>query len=71
MLGGMQDWELRVPRLIDHAEREHPRREIVSYWADATETRTDWAGIAAMRGNWRRRSNGGAASPVTASRRWQ
>ena len=46
MLGGMQDWELRVPRLIDHAEREHPRREIVSYWADATETRTDWAGIA-------------------------
>ena len=25
MLGGMQDFELRVPRLIDHAEREHGR----------------------------------------------
>ena len=46
MLGGMQDFELRVPRLIDHAEREHGRREIVSYWADGTLTRTDWAGVA-------------------------
>ncbi|RHW16444.1 fatty-acid--CoA ligase [Sphingomonas gilva] len=46
MLGGMQDYELRVPRLIDHAAREHPTREIVSRWADGSETRTDWAGIA-------------------------
>jgi fatty-acyl-CoA synthase len=46
MLGGMQDFELRVPRLIDHAAREHGRREIVSYWADGRETRTDWSGIA-------------------------
>lgn len=46
MLGGMQDFELRVPRLIDHAEREHGTREIVTYWADGRETRTDWAGIA-------------------------
>lgn len=46
MLGGMQDFELRVPRLIDHAARENGTREIVSYWADATTTRTDWAGIA-------------------------
>ena len=46
MLGGMQDYELRVPRLIDHAEREHGTREIVSYWADGTVTRTNWAGIA-------------------------
>ena len=46
MLGGMQDFELRVPRLIDHAEREHGTREIVTYWADGTTTRTDWAGIA-------------------------
>ena len=45
MLGGMQDFELRVPRLIDHAAREHGAREIVTYWADGTETRTDWAGI--------------------------
>ena len=46
MLGGMQDFELRVPRLIDHAAREHGRREIVSRWADGSETRTDWAGVA-------------------------
>ena len=46
MLGGMQDYELRVPRLIDHAAREHGSREIVSYWADGTLTRTNWAEIA-------------------------
>ncbi|MBX3561938.1 MAG: long-chain fatty acid--CoA ligase [Sphingomonas sp.] len=46
MLGTMQDFELRVPRLLDHAEREHGAREIVSYWADGTMTRTSWAGIA-------------------------
>ncbi len=46
MLGGMQDFALRVPRLIDHAEREHGAQEIVSHWADGSETRTDWAGIA-------------------------
>ncbi len=45
MLGGMQDWELRVPRLIDHAAREHGGREIVTRWADGTETRTNWAGV--------------------------
>jgi len=39
MLGGMQDWELRIPRLIDHAAREHGPREIVTHWADGTETR--------------------------------
>ena len=37
---------MRVPRLIDHAAREHGAREIVSYWADGRETRTNWAGIA-------------------------
>jgi fatty-acyl-CoA synthase len=46
MFGGMQDFELRVPRLIDHAEREHGAREIVTAWADGTITRTNWAGIA-------------------------
>ncbi|MBX3595107.1 long-chain fatty acid--CoA ligase [Sphingomonas sp.] len=46
MLGAMQDFELRVPRLIEHAEREYATREIVSRWADGSETRTDWAGIA-------------------------
>jgi fatty-acyl-CoA synthase len=46
MLGGMQDFELRVMRLLEHAEREHGPREIVSRWADGSETRTNWAGIA-------------------------
>ena len=46
MLGGMQEFELRVPRLLDHAAREHGRREIVTRWADGSETRTNWAGIA-------------------------
>ncbi|CAA9540589.1 MAG: 3-methylmercaptopropionyl-CoA ligase of DmdB2 type [uncultured Sphingomonadaceae bacterium] len=46
MIGGMQDWPLRIPRLIDHAAREHGGREIVSRWADGTTTRTNWAGVA-------------------------
>ena len=45
MLGAMQDFALRVPRLIEHAAREHGRREIVTSWADGSETRTTWAGI--------------------------
>jgi fatty-acyl-CoA synthase len=45
MIGTMQDVELRVPLLIDHAAREHGRREIVTRWADGRETRTDWAGV--------------------------
>ena len=46
MLGGMQDWPLRIMRLLDHAEREHGSREMVSRWADGSETRTDYAGVA-------------------------
>jgi acyl-CoA synthetase (AMP-forming)/AMP-acid ligase II len=46
MLGGMQDWPLRIMRILDHAEREHGTREIVSLWADHQVTRTDWTGIA-------------------------
>ncbi|MCW3836693.1 long-chain fatty acid--CoA ligase [Sphingomonas canadensis] len=45
-LGGMQDFELRVMRLLDHAEREHWGRELVTRWADGSETRTTWAGVA-------------------------
>ena len=45
-LGAMQDWPLRVMRLVDHAEREHGRREIVSAWADGSISRTTWAGVA-------------------------
>lgn len=46
MLGGMQDWPLRVTRLLDHAEREHGTREIVSRYAAGEVIRTDWAGVA-------------------------
>ena len=45
MLGAMQDWELRVSELIDHAAREHGAREIVTRWNDGNDTRTTWAGI--------------------------
>jgi fatty-acyl-CoA synthase len=45
MLGAMQDWELRVSGLIDHAAVEHGDREIVTYWADGSETRTNWREI--------------------------
>src|SRR3546814_16996575 len=45
MLGGMQDWPLRIMRLLDHAEREHGSREIVSRYAAGDVVRTDWAGL--------------------------
>ena len=45
-LGAMQDWPLRVMRLVDHAEREHGLREIVSAWSDGAITRTNWRTIA-------------------------
>ncbi|MBX9898109.1 MAG: long-chain fatty acid--CoA ligase [Qipengyuania sp.] len=45
MLGAMQDWDLVVSHLIDHAAREHGAREHVTRWADGSETRADWAGI--------------------------
>jgi len=46
MLGGMQDWPLRIMRILDHAAREHGTRELVSLYADGRTVRTDWAGIA-------------------------
>ncbi len=46
MLGGMQDFELRVSRLVDHAAREHGAREIVTHWADGREDRTTWGAVA-------------------------
>jgi len=42
----MQDWPLRVMRLVDHAEREHGDGEIVSAWGDGTVTRTNWRNVA-------------------------
>jgi fatty-acyl-CoA synthase len=45
MLGAMQDWPLRLERLIDHAAREHGPREIVTRWSDGAIERTNWAGV--------------------------
>ena len=41
----MQDWPLRVMRLVDHAAREHGNREIVTAWAGGAITRTNWRKI--------------------------
>ncbi|MEP6785783.1 MAG: long-chain fatty acid--CoA ligase [Sphingomonadales bacterium] len=46
MLGRMQDWSMRVTHLIDHAEREHGDREIVTRWSADNIERTNWSGIA-------------------------
>ena len=45
MLGAMQDFDLRVTHIIDHAARENGGREIVTHWTDGSETRTTWAGV--------------------------
>src|SRR5437764_10294948 len=41
-LGAMQDFPLRIMRLMDHAEREHGNREIVAARPDGTVIRTNW-----------------------------
>ncbi len=41
-LGAMQDFPLRIMRLMDHAEREHAGREIVAARSDGTTARTNW-----------------------------
>ena len=45
MLGAMQDWDLRVTKIIDHAACEHGTREILTHWADGSESVTTWAGV--------------------------
>ena len=45
-LGAMQDWPLRVMRLVDHAEREHGDQEIVGASGDGTIVRTNWRNVA-------------------------
>ena len=44
-LGSMQDWDLRVTRIIDHAASEHNSREVVTHWADGSESRSNWAEV--------------------------
>jgi len=46
-LGAMQDFPLRIMRLMDHAEREHGRQEIVAARPDGTTVRTNWIEVTA------------------------
>ncbi|MCB2015789.1 MAG: long-chain fatty acid--CoA ligase [Sphingobium sp.] len=41
----MQDRGFRVTQILDHAAREHGSRELVTRWADGSETRTTWAEV--------------------------
>jgi fatty-acyl-CoA synthase len=45
MLGLMQDWPLLIPKIIDHAERQHGTREVVSRSVEGPIHRTNYAGI--------------------------
>ena len=45
-LGAMQDFPLRIMRLMDHAEREHGNQEIVAARPDGSIARTNWKGVA-------------------------
>ena len=45
-LGAMQDFPLRIMRLMDHAEREHGNRQIVAARADGTTIRSNWIELA-------------------------
>ncbi len=42
----MQDWPLRIMRLLDHAEREHGNREIIAARPDGTKISTNWKALA-------------------------
>jgi len=47
MFGLMQDWPLLIPKIIDHAERQHGAREVVSRSVEGPIHRTTYAGIRA------------------------
>jgi acyl-CoA synthetase (AMP-forming)/AMP-acid ligase II len=44
--GAMQDFPLRIMRILDHAEREHGAREAVAARADGLTHRTNWGRLA-------------------------
>jgi acyl-CoA synthetase (AMP-forming)/AMP-acid ligase II len=45
MQGLMQDWPLRIHRIIDHAARYHPLRPVISRSVEGPLHRTDYASI--------------------------
>jgi len=46
MRGLMQDWPLVVSTVIDHAEREHGEREVVTRGVEGPIRTTTWGAIA-------------------------
>lgn len=46
MARAMQDWPMRLTRLIDHAEREHPARQLVATDPSGAATRMTWPEVA-------------------------
>ena len=75
MLGLMQDWPLTVDRILDHAQKSFPRREVVTRSVEGPISRTTYAniwrrakqvtnalqerGIDAARSQWRKVSDAG------------
>ncbi|MAS05192.1 MAG: long-chain fatty acid--CoA ligase [Ahrensia sp.] len=47
MLGLMQEWPLVCHKIIDHAARQHPNREVVSRSVEGPIMRTTYAGVRA------------------------
>jgi fatty-acyl-CoA synthase len=45
MLGLMQDWQLTVDKILDHAVANFPRREVVTRSVDGPITRSTYAGL--------------------------
>ncbi len=45
MLGQMQDWPLRVSRILDHAAKFHGGRRVVSAAPEGGRVETDWSGV--------------------------
>jgi len=45
MQGLMQDWPLRISRIIDHAAKYHGNRPVVGRSVEGPIVRTDWAGV--------------------------
>lgn len=41
----MQQWEMRVSHILDHAAKYHPEREIISRSLEGPIEKTNWAGI--------------------------
>ena len=45
MQGMMQDWPLRVSRIIDHAAKYHANRPVISRSVEGPITHSNWAGV--------------------------